>query len=197
MVLFGALAAAAVVSAIPADAAASHHRHHHHKHSRKHSGRCKNADISVLHASTPVFRGAVLCLLNKARTARGLPPLRMSTRLNRSAQGWADTMVATSDFSHGNFASRVSAVGFNWSTLGENIASGFPTPREVVTAWLASPDHCMNMLDPIYSFVGTGVNKSPVSGVASRPGTWTQDFGLPMGAGAPSHNWGPADSCPH
>ncbi len=92
---------------------------------------------------------------------------------------------------------RVSAVGFRWSTVGENIATGFATPRRVVAAWMASQGHCQNILDPIYTNVGTGVNRGRVSGFASRPGTWTQDFGLAMGRRAPSHNWGPSNACPY
>ncbi len=143
------------------------------------------------------LRAAVLCLVNKARGAHGLPPLGASSRLDRSAQSWTNTMVGSGQFGHGDPGARVSAVGYHWSTVGENIASGFATPRRVVAAWMASQGHCYNILDPVFTNVGTGVNKGEVRGVASRPGTWTQDFGLQMGRRAPSGNWGPANGCPY
>ena len=38
-------------------------------------------------------------------------------------------MVAFRDFTHGaDFAARISAVGFHWSSVGENIATGFTHP---------------------------------------------------------------------
>jgi len=36
-----------------------------------------------------------------------------------------------------------------------------------------------------------------VSGYASGPATWTQDFALPLGQSAPSRNWAPAHGCPY
>ena len=160
--------------------------------------RCVGANEQVGSASSQLLRSATVCLINEVRAAHHLPPLSDSWRLDRSAQGWTDSMVANGDFSHGsNFSSRISAVGFVWSNVGENIATGFPTPREVVNAWMASTGHCENILSPLYSYVGTGISRQPVSGFASGPATWTQDFGLPIGHRAPSGNWGPANGCPY
>jgi uncharacterized protein YkwD len=139
----------------------------------------------------------VVCLINKERTARHLPALRENGLLDRSAQGWTDQMVATGDFTHGaDFAARISAAGFHWRAAGENIATGFETPRAVVNGWMASTGHCENILNPTYSSVGTGVVGRVVSfgGVGA---TWTQDFALGMGRRAPSHNTGPASGCPY
>jgi uncharacterized protein YkwD len=203
LAVFALLALMGTMNALPASAASKHHRRHHHarKHrTRRHAGdqrRCKDADAPVYRTDNHDLRAAVVCLINKAREARGLPPLVTSDRLNDSAQNWDDTMVATGQFDHGDPGARVSAVGFDWSTVGENIATGFVTPRQVVAGWMASTGHCQNILDPVYTYVGTGVNKSEVSGWANRPGTWTQDFGLPMGRRAPSNDWSPAEHCPY
>jgi uncharacterized protein YkwD len=106
-------------------------------------------------------------------------------------------MVRHGLFSHGaNFSGRISAVGFNWSSVGENIATGFRTPAAVVRGWMGSPGHCRNILTPTFLDLGVGVSKRGVPG-AGGAGTWTQDFGLPMSASAPSGNWGPADGCPY
>jgi uncharacterized protein YkwD len=203
VVVAGVLGGGAVLNAIPASAASRHHhRDHrrHHQHGRRHrarAGRCRNADTPAGQGTDSELRAAVVCLVNKQRAAHGLPALRASGRLDRSAQDWTDTMVASDEFGHGDPGARVSAVGFDWSTVGENIATGFATPRRVVAAWMASQGHCQNILDPIYASVGTGVNKGEVRGFASGPGTWTQDFGLPMGRHAPSRNWGPSNGCPY
>ena len=62
------------------------------------------------------MRSAVLCLVNRERTTRGLPALAVSGQLNRSAQGWTGTMVRTGRFTHGSgdaFAKRISATGYD------------------------------------------------------------------------------------
>ncbi|HEX8975743.1 MAG TPA: CAP domain-containing protein [Gemmatimonadales bacterium] len=147
--------------------------------------------------SPDVLRRAVVCLVNQQRTRRGLPRLHENRLLNASAQGWTNQMVSHDVFSHGaSFAGRISAVGFDWQTAGENIATGFTTPAAVVRAWMGSPEHCRNILTPNFLDVGVGVSGLGV-GSASGPGTWTEDFGLPMMARTPSGNWGPADGCPY
>jgi len=159
---------------------------------------CADADTPATSASKQAMRTAVVCLINQQRTSRHLPALQANSDLDNSAQGWTDTMVATHQFTHGyDFASRISAAGFHWSSAGENIATGFQTPRQVVRAWMASTGHCQNILSPTYQNVGTGVSAHPVPGFASGPSTWTQDFGLWMGHSAPSGNYGPSSGCPY
>lgn len=180
--------------------AARHKRRHRHRARTASSGspRCAGANTAAGAGNLTAMRAAVLCLVNQQRAERGLPSLREDARLDRSAQSWTETMVNTGAFTHGSdFAARISAAGFDWSAAGENIATGFPTPAAVVTGWMASPGHCRNILDPLYSDIGIGAVAAPVGGFASGPATWTQDFGLPMGSPAPSSNQGPANGCPY
>ena len=170
--------------------------------SRRHRGRSARAcpDANSHAGSTPrrALREAVLCLVNDERSAYGLPPLRASDELNRSAQGWSDEMVARGAFGHGSdFAGRIQADGYRWGAVGENIASGYATPLGVVSAWMRDVGHCRNILDPMYRDLGVGINPHPVRGAASGPATWTQDFGRRISQSAPSGNWRPADGCPH
>jgi uncharacterized protein YkwD len=159
---------------------------------------CAQAHVSISHTSRAAVQRSVVCLINGQRRSRGLPALRESSLLNRSAQGWTNTMVSLDDFSHGaDFAARISAVGFDWSSAGENIATGFSTPASVVSGWMGSTGHCQNILNPTYRYVGTGVSARSVAGFSNLAGTWTQDFALGMGQSAPSSNWGPADGCPY
>jgi uncharacterized protein YkwD len=171
-------------------------RHHH---AGQHAHRaCSNADSRANRIGTAAVRAAVVCLINRERAAHGLPRLRESSLLDRAAQIWTDTMVATGDFTHGsNPGGRLLAVGFAWLATGENIATGFQTPQQAVSAWMASRDHCRNILSPLYTEVGTGISWNAVGSYASGPATWTQDFALPLRLLAPSQNWGPANDCPY
>jgi uncharacterized protein YkwD len=161
---------------------------------------CPGADARASAASLQTMRSAVLCLVNRERTTRGLPRLAASNRLNRSAQGWTGTMVRTGRFTHGAgdaFAKRISATGYHWRAGGENIATGYPTPRSVVAGWMASTGHCRNILSPSFRDIGIGEVASPVRPFASGPATWTQDFGLRAGRSAPSRNRRPMNGCPY
>lgn len=202
------------VAAVPLPAAAlstdalarPNHRHRAHRvqrpshPGRRTSARCSGADTPATAAPPELMRAAVLCLINQQRTRRDLPPLRASALLTRSAQRWTNVMVSTGRFTHGPgnaFALRISRVGYNWRTAGENIASGYATPRAVVSAWMASTDHCRNVLNPLFRDVGTGVSIRPVLSVASGPATWTEDFGLLRGASPPSGNTRAMNGCPY
>jgi uncharacterized protein YkwD len=172
-------------------------RGHHHRHAPR---RCVGADVPATAASLDQLRAAVVCLVNQQRTARHLPALHVSPLLNHSAQAWTDVMVATGNFTHGPgnaFALRISAAGYDWQAAAENIATGYPSPRAVVSAWMASPDHCRNILGPSFRDVGTGESPHSVGSFSSGPATWTQDFGLPAGLSAASGNRGPQSGCPY
>ena len=76
-----------------------------------------------------------------------------------------------------------SRVGFE---VGENIAWGtgsLATPRAIVAAWMASPGHRANILDPHYRETGIGVSAHPPASLAhgQSGAIYTQDFGVIIG----------------
>lgn len=163
---------------------------------------CAHASSSVWKASAGQLRAAVVCLINRARARRGLPWLSQQGQLDGAAQSHTDQMVADNYFAHSGItgsspALRISASGFNWGAYGEAISTGFRTPWNAVQGWLASTEHCQILLSPQYRYIGIGVNPRGVAGVTSYSGTWTADLALPLGWGAPSGNWGPANGCPY
>lgn len=161
------------------------------------SAACADADTPVGGASAGTLRAAVLCLINQQRAARGLPGLHAAARLDRVAQRHSDMMVRTGYFGHGaDFTLRFSAAGYDWRAAGENIASGYATPRSVVNGWMASTEHCRNILDPAFQDAGAGVTAGAV-GANVSPGTWTEDFGLLMNQSPPSRNTRPQSGCPY
>jgi uncharacterized protein YkwD len=165
---------------------------------RSRSEGCADAHVQIAHSTAVEMQRSVVCLINEQRAERGLPKLVSSAKLDDSAQRWTNTMVDDSEFSHGAgsaFAARISAAGFDWENVAENIATGYETPAAVVRAWMRSPGHCANILDPVYREVGTGVADSAIHGASDIDGTWTQDFGRLMGQRALSNNFGPAQGC--
>ena len=165
--------------------------HHHHR------PRCAGSHDRIGRGHSFAIERATICLLNHERTERGLPRLRRSRLLIRSAQHWTNTMVRERAFSHGSdFSARITAVGFNWSRAGENIADGYRTASGAVTAWMRSLGHCQNILTPVFREVGAGFDRgTAIAGGVS--GTWTTDFALGMSQRARSEDWKPAEGCPY
>jgi uncharacterized protein YkwD len=140
-----------------------------------------------------LIRAATLCLINRERVARGERPLHRSARLARAAQSHSNSMAAGDYFEHVGPRgmtplARMRAVGYISSSrvgyeVGENIAwgtLGLATPRAIVAAWMASPGHRANILDPHYRETGVGVSPSPPASLShGQPGAiYTQDFGV-------------------
>lgn len=163
---------------------------------------CAYQDTPAVGAPAGDLRAAVVCLMNLARHRAHLPAIREQHQLTDVAQSHSDQMVAGGFFSHTNPDGsqpwdRVGRAGFRWSAVGETISTGFATPASAVSGWLASTEHCRILLSPSYRDVGIGVAPRPVRGYATGPATWTADFALAAGSGAPSNNWGPANGCPY
>jgi uncharacterized protein YkwD len=65
---------------------------------------------------------------------------------------------------------RINRENYQWSVIGENVAWNYPDVPTLVAAWLDSPNHCENILNPEFTEVGFG-----------KAGTyWTQNFGRPL-----------------
>lgn len=124
------------------------------------------------------FENEVVRLTNVQRTAHGCPALHTDERLRTAARGHSSDMVARRYFSHtgsngSDFVARETAAGYpRRSASAENIAWGFRTPNDVVSAWMHSPGHRANILNCGSRAVGVGV--AYTGGGAAY---WTQDFG--------------------
>jgi hypothetical protein len=145
--------------------------------SNKSIGRIGCRAVVNLDAPPPVsWRDSMLWAVNKERANRGVAPLAMCPALNNAAQGYAETLRANSTFSHflggSTPASRMAAAGYQWTRSGENIAAGQPDVYNVMIAWVYSPGHFKNIVDPGFQHVGFG--SVPRSGGGSF---WVQDFG--------------------
>ncbi len=114
-----------------------------------------------------------LSAINAARSAAGAAPLSIQGDLLRISRAWSQTMATASQLFHDpNLAKLAPSI---WQALGENVGTG-PTCDSIAQAFMNSPEHRRNILDPAFTTVGVGV-------VDSADGTvWvTEDF---MGTGA-------------
>ena len=132
----------------------------------------------------------ILCLLNAERRARGLSALRLNARLTRASVSHSADMVANRYFAHDarngrSMGDRLRAVRYVSPTkrfmIGENLAWGtgqLATPEALIDAWMRSPGHRANILQPRYREVGVGIRLgAPKAGAGDPAVTVTTDFG--------------------
>jgi len=136
------------------------------------------------------FECKVLEIVNQHRAAGATcggnpqpaaPPLTMHAVLRGTARAHAGDMASKAYFAHDNLEGkspfdRMQAAGYQYSTAGENIAAGSPTPEGAMDQWMNSPGHCQNIMKAEYKDLGVGYVEK-----AGSPYThyWVQNFGAP------------------
>ena len=91
-------------------------------------------------------------LVNLSRSHYGRGYLQDNASLDQKAQAWANHLAAIGTLVHSNLPD---GVPYNWRSLGENVGYG-PTIAVVHTAYMHSPGHRANILDPRWGYIGTG-----------------------------------------
>jgi uncharacterized protein YkwD len=106
-------------------------------------------------AADPGAEAQFVSRINSLRASKGLRTLQVSSELTGIARRWTDHMVANGGISHNpNLASQVSG---NWTKLGENVGVGYDVDG-LMKAFINSPHHYENLVDPAWNYVGVGVS---------------------------------------
>jgi uncharacterized protein YkwD len=150
---------------------------------------CPGPELAPDVATMAAVMQATLCLVNAERIDRGLARLTSNTRLATAAQRYARDMVVGGYFSHtgrdgSDFATRLRRVGYipafgAWA-IGENLAWGtgaLATPAAIVRAWMNSPGHRANVLEPRYREIGLGIAIGNPAGAEGGGATYATEFG--------------------
>ena len=120
--------------------------------------------IIFLLLSSPVLFGEaltedVLKHTNKYRKSKGLPALVMRDDLNAIARKHSEDMArGRRGFGHGGYnqrEARVQKLIRPFYAMGENVAYGVSSGKEVVALWKTSTGHRRNMLGN-YKYIGIG-----------------------------------------
>ena len=120
----------------------------------------------------------LLRLVNVERRRVNARPLALSPQLTAAAQRHSQDMATSRRMSHtgsdgSTMRSRIDDTQYRWSTIGENVAMGQPNAAAVMSAWMNSPGHRQNILNPAFTELGIGYATG-----AGRP-YWTQVFARP------------------
>jgi uncharacterized protein YkwD len=130
----------------------------------------------------------VLDLVNQARATprncgnqafNAARPLRWNNALAEASRLHAEEMAHYNYFSHSGRdgsdpAQRVERAGYNYRATGENIAGGKMKPEDAVKAWIDSPEHCSNLMNPAFTEMGVAFAVDPGSDMGVY---WAQAFG--------------------
>jgi uncharacterized protein YkwD len=129
------------------------------------------------------FEAEVARLINEFRAQNGKTKLHVDAALSRAAEEHSKDMALNDFFSHigsdgSRVGARVSEEGYDWRSVGENIAAGQTTPQKVFDAWKASAGHEDNMLGS-WKDMGVGYKYlANDTGNVNYHHYWTVDFAL-------------------
>jgi len=119
-------------------------------------------------------------------------PLTWNDKLYASAYEHSNDLANSNTFDHNGSGTRFDVTGSNSGTasrfyeriqangyvdyeiIGENIAGGQESIQTALTAWLASPAHCTNIMESEFREIGVAVVVNPD---ATYGIYWTQNFG--------------------
>jgi uncharacterized protein YkwD len=132
-------------------------------------------------AMAPAARGWKARLqaeVNSVRLAVGLPFVRLCPALSRAARAQAADLASGVPIGHvGRDGSepgeRVSAQGYRWRVVAENVAAGQQPVEEAMAAWMESPGHQANLLHPEVRHAGFARVVDPYSPYGTY---WVQVF---------------------
>lgn len=101
----------------------------------------------------------LVALVNETRADHELAPLADAPILQSSSQAKAQDMAKHDYFAHDgpdgrNFKYFLSQAGYEYHLAGENLAMGFSDARAVVNAWIKSPLHYRNIIEPDFKEMG-------------------------------------------
>ncbi len=107
------------------------------------------------------FEDQVAALVNQERQKNGLRPLQHRADVKHVAHKKAEDLINSNYFAHNspNYGSpfdMLRTFGVSYRSAGENIAKGQRTPQEVMNAWMNSPGHRQNILNPNFDTIGVG-----------------------------------------
>lgn len=144
-----------------------------------------NLRPGVLGISSDMTVSQVIGNTNKERQAKGLSTLTENSSLDAAAAAKARNMLEENYWAHYSPSGKdpwgfIKGAGYRFTYAGENLARGFYNANDVVAAWMNSPSHRDNLLNPKYKEIGIAVVEGTLQG--QQTVLVVQMFGTPYEA---------------
>ncbi len=113
--------------------------------------------------ASSITKSNVIKEVNYQREIRGIKPLSEDVRLEKAAEEKSNDMINKDYFEH--YANGltpwvfISNQNYDYLYAGENLAMDFHTSEGMVRAWMSSPTHRKNILNPDFDDTGIGIIK--------------------------------------
>jgi uncharacterized protein YkwD len=118
---------------------------------------------------------------NEERRTAGLQGLAANNLLMQAAEIQVAQIATAGRLEHTlpearypSLADRVNSTGYNWQTIGENLATGQRDAAQAMASWMGSPGHRANILNASFTEIGVAYVVDP----SGRP-WYVQVFGRP------------------
>lgn len=123
----------------------------------------------ILGISGNVDQKRLIELTNQERQKMGLAPVSENAALDKAASLKAQNMFAENYWAHFAPSGKtpwdfILGAGYRFTFAGENLAKNFSDSSEIVKAWMASPTHRENLLNPKYQDIGIAVEEGILNG---------------------------------
>jgi len=117
-------------------------------------------DLNLANETDWEMANEILVLVNEHRTSLGLREIKRDQQYASAyAVDHTNYMIDIAAINHDNFSVRARALKDRGAaSVGENVAKGYTTARNVVNAWLNSPSH-RDVMEGNYTHSGFGVIK--------------------------------------
>lgn len=123
---------------------------------------------TVLDSLAVIYASVLVNLTNQNRVVANLSELTVNPVLEQAAQMKADDMASKGYFAHNTPEGFTpwywfNKAGYKYAFAGENLAVNFENSKDVETAWMNSPGHFLNIMNPKFTEIGiatsTGIYK--------------------------------------
>jgi len=116
-----------------------------------------------------VSAGSLIALANSSRAQAGLGDLSNNSQLESAAFAKANDMLEKDYFAHTSPEGKtpwdfIKEAGYGYVYAGENLAIGYTDAAELHNAWMNSPSHRDNILNPNFKEIGIAVASGEYEG---------------------------------
>ena len=118
---------------------------------------------------------AIFKLINQKRTENNIHPLIINNQLAQAAINKAKYLYKNNYFDHESqngqktFSYWIKETNYEYSFVGENLATNFKNNDDIILAWMNSPSHQENLLNENYLETGIAVYKNIIVQIFGRP----------------------------
>ena len=137
---------------------------------------------SILGYASNISVSQVVSSTNAVRAGNGLGQLTFNSQLSQAATAKAQNMFSEGYWAHTSPSGKepwdfIRSAGYSYKIAGENLARDFDSTQPMMDAWMNSPTHRANIMNPRYEEIGVAVVDGLLNGIETT--LVVQMFGSP------------------